>query len=191
MRGQGEAGRPVWGAGSWACACQRSAQAPAVTAEESSPAWLSKQPPSQSCSRPTTSVPPAGMRLPRPRRTDHTCRWRGGGEEWRNERVSGRSSQPHSAHTASRPPSSLPHQPPVVVQPRLPVAAAPRHGDVVPPPVVGADAAQVVAQHAWGRVERGRGTAVGTAVCRVRQPRVGAAHGWAMQPTQLSICLPK
>lgn len=47
----------------------------------SQPVWMSpvapgaesKQPPSQSCSRPTTSVPPEGMALPRPRSTDHIC----------------------------------------------------------------------------------------------------------------------
>ena len=34
----------------------------------------SKHPPLQSCSRPTTSVPPEGMRLPLPRFTIHTGR---------------------------------------------------------------------------------------------------------------------
>lgn len=44
----------------------------------SAPSSESKQPPSQSCSRPTTSVPPGGMVLPLPRTTDHTCEWAGG-----------------------------------------------------------------------------------------------------------------
>ena len=40
------------------------------------PCAESKQPPSQSCSLPTTSVPPDGIFLPRPRTADHTCaRW--------------------------------------------------------------------------------------------------------------------
>ena len=38
-----------------------------------SPGAESKQPPSQSCSRPMSSVPPVGIVLPWARTTDHSC----------------------------------------------------------------------------------------------------------------------
>jgi hypothetical protein len=45
-----------------------------IDREDDAPVCESKQPPGQSCSRPTTSVPPDGMDLPLARVTDHTGR---------------------------------------------------------------------------------------------------------------------
>ena len=51
----------------WILLCLRPMHAPCPPGSES------KQPPSQSCSRPTTSVPPEGIFWPLPRTADQTC----------------------------------------------------------------------------------------------------------------------